>query len=351
MSYIDPPDKLLHHVDRLAELRAGVMPAPINIEVDLSNRCSLGCEGCHFGYTHTRGPLANSAKPAGVQEMGDLMDVHMAKRLLDEAYIMGVRSVTWTGGGEPTLHPNFDEIISYSMLPQGVYTNGCHISPARARLMRARMAWVYVSLDYANRFDYKLHKKADKFEDAITGIARLSDAHGEATIGVGFLLWRENWTQAHEMMQLAFTQGADYVQFRPMILHKLEAPGEIQEDTGWMEAIIPMLETLKKYPGVIVDVDRFKNYMNWQGHGYKTCWWSALQTVITPNGNLWTCVNRRGFDGDCIGNLDKDTLYNIWQEHQIKQVDHDCRVFCRGHIPNTVLDKVMSNSNPHNYFV
>ena len=351
MSYIDPPDKLLHHVDRLAELKAGAMPAPINLEIDLSNRCSLGCEGCHFGYTHTRGPLANSDKPIDVQAMGDLMDVHLAKRMLSEAYVMGVRSVTWTGGGEPTLHPQFDEIASWSLMPQGMYTNGCHISPARARLLRHKFAWVYVSLDYAERFDYKLYKKADKFEDAITGIARLADAPGEATIGVGFLLWRENWTQMHQMIDLAFAQGADYVQFRPMILHKLHSPGEIQEDTGWMDDLINDLRAISHHPGVIVDVDRFVNYRDWDGHGYPTCWWSALQTVITPNGKLWTCVNRRGFKGDEIGDLNTDTLYNIWQQHQVKQVDHDCRVMCRGHVPNTVLDKVMSNSNPHNYFV
>lgn len=34
----------------------GKTKAPVNVEIDLSNRCSHGCAWCHFAYTHTKGP-------------------------------------------------------------------------------------------------------------------------------------------------------------------------------------------------------------------------------------------------------------------------------------------------------
>ena len=64
-AYVDARGKLLQHMDRLAVIKTGGSPPPVNVEIDLSNRCSLGCEWCHFAYTHTRGPFKGKrAKPS-----------------------------------------------------------------------------------------------------------------------------------------------------------------------------------------------------------------------------------------------------------------------------------------------
>ena len=42
--YINPRSKLLQHIDRITALKFGAKQPPVNVEVDLSNRCSLGCE-------------------------------------------------------------------------------------------------------------------------------------------------------------------------------------------------------------------------------------------------------------------------------------------------------------------
>ena len=351
MSYIDPPGKLHYHADRILAIQRGEIVAPINIEIDLSNRCSLGCEGCHFAYTHSRGPLAHSVKPDGSVSTGDLMDTQLIKRVLMECVYAGVRSITWTGGGEPTLHPKFDEIIGYNPIPQGIYTNGVHIVSDRAELMKDKMTWVYISLDYADRAKYQLHKKTDAFDRVISGIKHLRTAQGNATIGIGFLLWKENWRDTAAMIHLGRDLGADYVQFRPMIWFDLNNPGVVAEDTAWMDELIPQLEYWKGAPDVIVDVDRFRNYQHWAGHNYPVCWWSRLQAVITPDGSLWTCVNRRGMDGDCLGNLHDEEFMSIWARHKEKEVDSRCRALCRGHIPNLTLNELAKPLRGHKLFV
>ncbi len=100
-TFIAPREKLFAHLDRLEQIQqTGSTVAPINVEIDLSNRCSLGCEWCHFAFTHTRGPLAGKvAKPQGAVPGGDLMDTQLAKRIVLQLYDAGVRSITWTGGG------------------------------------------------------------------------------------------------------------------------------------------------------------------------------------------------------------------------------------------------------------
>jgi len=113
LTYIAPREKLFGHMDRLHELASeGRTTAPVNVEIDLSNRCSLGCKWCHFAYVHTRGPLAGKlARPDDWTSGGDMMDSRFALQLVDQLEAAGVRSITWTGGGEPTLHPDFDDIV------------------------------------------------------------------------------------------------------------------------------------------------------------------------------------------------------------------------------------------------
>jgi GTP 3',8-cyclase len=350
VSYIDPGGKLLAHLPRLAMLQAGGVPDPINIEIDLSNRCSLGCEWCHFAYTHTRGPLKGKReKPEGAILGGDLMDTDLAFSILDQIAGRNI-SVTWTGGGEPTLHPDFDNVVRYAHergIEQAIYTHGGHLDTRHAFLRKA-LRFIYVSLDATNAEDYKRDKGVDRFWAVIQNLDRLANDMGDAVVGVGFLVTEKNWRKAGEAVDLAMSVRANYIQFRPTILYDMQHPTRVTESTDWMEEAIPYLDQVHKaHPGFVeIDLDRFTAYRDWDGHGYPTCWWSTLQTCITPNGKMWTCVNLREHPGAELGDLSVEGFDEIWGRRPVKQVDSGCRVLCRGHVANQALDKIMA---PHEH--
>ena len=354
MTYIAPQSKLMQHIDRLVQIRQGARPAPVNVEIDLSNRCSLGCEWCHFAYTHTRGPLKGKrAKPAGAVPGGDLMDTGLALRIVDELAQAGVRSIVWTGGGEPTLHPDFDLIVSHAAaigVEQGIYTNGTLISDERAELLKESMAWVYVSLDAADRETYKKLKGVDRFEAALAGVDRLVAAPGEAVIGLGFLVCRENADQIGGARYLANAHGADYVQYRPTILFDGGDQSRKADDTDWLDEALEELARFAQQPDVEVDLDRFRMYRDWDGHPYPTCFWTQLQSVVTPNGKVWRCVNKREHAAAELGDLSVESFAEIWSRSSAAQVDGDCRVMCRGHLPNLALNEIMAD-RPHEAFI
>jgi MoaA/NifB/PqqE/SkfB family radical SAM enzyme len=342
MTYIDPPTKVLQHLDRLAEIKAGNRPPPVNVEIDLSNRCSLGCEWCHFAYTHTRGPLAGKVdKPDGAVAGGDMMDFYLMHKILDQLESFGVRSIVWSGGGEPTLHPDFNYLIAYCKLDQGIYTHGGHINATRAGLMKQRMIWVYVSLDAHDAESYAKHKGVDRFDAACDGVRHLVAADGDATIGVGFMLTGDNYLYAPKMLAVGRGLGADFIQFRPAVIYDQQQPGKVGEFTGWSTGAAEWLKGIAKEPDVELDLERFRMYGDWLEHPYSTCWWSALSTVITPNGKVWTCCNKRERSHALMGDLTVDSFADIWNRTEPHKVNGECRVLCRGHIPNLTLDKIM----------
>lgn len=347
MNYINPRSKLFQHMPTLALIQQGRKPPPVNVEIDLSNRCSLGCSWCHFAYTHTKGPLVGKMdKPADAIPGGDLMDENLAYAIVEGLKTAGVKSITWTGGGEPTLHPKFDHIACHAYvngLDQGMYTHGGHIDQQRAATIKQRFTWVFVSLDECTPDSYKASKGVNRFQAACDGIRNLVEAKGDATIGVGFLIHAGNWQDIHAMVRLGHELGVNYVQFRPTVHFEQDEPGKsVETDTAWIRHAMGRLNAYKHDSFVIADRERFAMYADWQGHGYKTCNWSALQTVITPNGKVWRCTNKREHPSALLGDLSVESFETMWARSGGPcQVDSECRILCRGHIANLTLDGIM----------
>ena len=361
-NYISPKSKLYSHLDTIQAIKdyerdpVGLRPAPVNIEVDFSNRCDLHCQGCHFSYTHTRGPWAGNAdKPQDFIAGGDLMDYDLAISMIDQISTYGVKGLTITGGGEPTLHQRFDDIVAHAHdvgLDLGIYTHGGFIRGDRAAWMKRHFKWVYFSLDACTVESYKKYKGVNRFERVCDNISNLAALPGDATVGVGFLLGESNWHEIHDMVKLGRELGAGYVQFRPMVHFSQDAPGELVEDTSWVKSALGHLNVYANDKFVIADATRFQRYAGWTGHGYSTCFWAAIQTVITPNGKVWRCTNKREHPDALLGDLSLESFQTLWNRSGgACGVGAGCRVACRGDLSNQQLTPMMATDVAHANFV
>lgn len=333
------PDKVFAHLDRLQAWRTGARPAPVTIEWDLTGRCNLGCQGCHMAYTHARGPLAHTkAGPIGSTATGDLADPTLVIRALGEARAAGAKGVIWSGGGEPTLHPQFEQITNEAArlgFDQGMYTHGGHIGEGRAVFIRKHFSWVVVSLDRADEDSYRAYKGGGKagFTNACQGVRNLTG--GTCTVGVSFLLDESTWRSMPEYVRLANSLGASYTTFRPMVNFEQADPALPTDDRSWITEALPALRYAASLPDVVCDVERFLEYRDWQGRAYNTCMGIRLNTTITPDGRMWLCPNRRGFAGSELGDLNKQSFGEIWSLHPGQWTDFSqCRVMCRLHLVN-----------------
>ena len=113
--------------ERLADELSRGLDAPICLTWELTYGCNLSCVHC----------LSSS----GVRDPEELTTAE-AVGFVDELAAMQVFYVN-IGGGEPTLRPDFTELVEYAISRQvGVKfsTNGTTMTPARARR--------YAAMDY-----------------------------------------------------------------------------------------------------------------------------------------------------------------------------------------------------------
>jgi MoaA/NifB/PqqE/SkfB family radical SAM enzyme len=226
-------------------------------------------------------------EPADYESTGDLADLALVRRALAELYRTGVKAVVWSGGGEPTVHPAWVEIVALAAsygLEQGIYP---------------------------------------------------------AVVGVSFLLHAANWWRTDEMLDLTKRLGATYATFRPAIQTRALEPNMCDESREWITKALPTLVALAQEPCVELDVDRYLAYRDWKGHDYDACLGIRLTTTITPDGRVWVCPQRRGIAGSCLGDLRIESFDEIWARHPGRWTDFgQCRVMCRMHLVNQVLATV-----------
>lgn len=357
MSYISPRTKAFSHLDRLAGWQAGQQPAPVTVEWDLSNACSLKCAGCHFAHTHVKGPwsAADTAKPEGYTHTGRFADAPLVFKGLTEMADAGVKAIVWSGGGEPTLHPEWPAIVAYAGacgLAQGMYSLGGHLSDEQAQIVGEHLSWIVVSLDAERPDLYAIEKGVPqtRWHDACAGVRRLSAQSG-LVVGVSFLLHQQNYMRVHAMRDLARALGATYVTFRPTVNTSPAEPSVITSDRAWIDHALKPLSVLAQDPFVEVDLQRFRDYRGWTGHGYSTCYGVRLVTMVTPDGRVWLCPNRRGVAGSEIGDLSRESFADVWAKHPGRyQVDGGCRAMCRLHLVNQSLTAAFTPQH-HEAFV
>lgn len=347
MTYIDPRAKVLVHRDRIVGWDRGETPFPVTVEWDLSNRCTLGCQDCHFAHTHVKGPWASKFRvlPMAYDGTGDLADTALVLRTLDElAHADGVRSIVWSGGGEPTTHPDWLAIVEYAAVlgfEQGMYTLGGLLTDEAAARLAKVASWVVVSLDATDAETYAAEKgvPASRFTAACHGVTALI-GH-KATVGVSFLLHGQNYHRADDMLALARSLGATYTTFRPAIRTSPDAPSVPTDDRRWVSVALDKhfptaLRRMADEPDVEIDLDRFRSYAHWSGHGYASCEGIQLNTTITPDGRVWICPQRRGMTA--LGDLRMESFSTLWARHPRRfAVDAGCRVQCRLHPVNEAL--------------
>lgn len=103
--------KLLHHLPELQAFQEGKQVVPPMFHMSICNPCNLTCSFCCY---------------AG-RVMKEILPVDKAKKAIDSFAALGTKGLELTGGGEPTLHRQFDDIVAHAHdtgLKIGVCTNG-----------------------------------------------------------------------------------------------------------------------------------------------------------------------------------------------------------------------------------
>lgn len=362
MTQVHPfqPLKLLRHADRVETMLRGLTVYPVSVEFDLSNKCPHDCPMCSFGTSKSQGYR---------QQAWVTFPAPRAHALLDEFAALGVQSVTFTGGGEPLIHPDAASLFAHAAavgLQYGLVTNGVLLVEKVRDVVAESATFVRVSLDAGTEATHLVTHgiQQPQFERVLANLRALRLRAPALTIGASFCVQPANVQEVLTAAQRVKDAGGSYLELRPTY------PTEWRGD-GWSGALSKrQMQTaaaqahaaraLHDGDGfqVIGLEDRFQAIAPDETYekGYAQCHIGPLTTIVGADGRLWHCCVQRGIEGFSYGSVLPNTPFkDVWDTEQHRrmraEIDVEKCPRCRYDNYNRLIEGAFLRDGMHAAFV
>ena len=291
---LDPQAKLLRHGGRVKQWVDGGMSRPILVEISPTGYCNASCPWCFFKDNTS----------------SESIDSEVMFDTIEDLPKLAVRAINWSGGGEPTLHPDFEKFVFYANrcgLKQGLFTNSYNHIP-----LQKNFDWIRISLTETG------YEKITRPEVPFGICLNQIESQTEQDI-------RRLCLDAKEF-------GAEYFQVRPALIGSfLEQP----------KLVTP--NYLKEYntDSFCVHVTDYKYTEAVKPKYYDKCYGYHFCPSIDWKGNLSACMYLSHEEGYMFGNLNNQSLLDIWASipESVEVIDR-CQNCCKNHSINALLYRV-----------
>jgi len=286
--------------------------SPISINLDLTSACNYSCPFC------VDSRLINAGKFLALEDI---------KKLIDTLYSHGLLSVILIGGGEPTLHPDFEavvETIKSKGIQIGIATNGSRLEKVEAVADRFKEKdWVRISIDAAKEETFKeLHHPRTKLtlRQILDKAKKIKEKNPRVSLGYSYVIVWEgleidgktlspNIQEMPMAAELARKFSFDYISFKPCLVRGEESQREtLLQDVGpskESEIAIEIKIQLKRAREIaggnvkLIESSNLKAMLNQETERIKTqpkrCHMQFFRTVVSPFG-IYHCPAFRGVE-------------------------------------------------------
>jgi MoaA/NifB/PqqE/SkfB family radical SAM enzyme len=243
----------------------------------------------------------------------------------------GVKGVILTGGGEPTISPDFDKITDFleqNSIPYGINTN--------FNLFKAiKPNYLKISLDGYDRESYQKARGVDRYDIVLTNIKeylkyRRMSKPGTFKTSVGIQTVATSVVDAVRFYEAHKELDVDYFNIRPME----STCGKYYQDAHASNERIAILSYLQD----IHEKDS-RVCINYKWYEVRTqfdkCYANFSQIAINENSEVMYCCHK---PYEIIGRLDDK---DIWEKRERFQTNMQmCDVPCRLTAPNNFIQSL-----------
>lgn len=304
--------------DRLRDLREDGRCVPAQIQLILSDLCNHNCSFCAYrweGYDSNQ--LFGEATESGVNNNPNRkMPTEKAKEILQDAADMGVLAIQFTGGGEPTVHPDHIEIFRFALdlgLKCGLVTNGCRLREGWDEVL-PRFEWIRISVDAGTADTYaKIREvKPSAYTKMLANMQFLSEKAVDTAVSASYIITRENHEELEKATENVLLSGAESIRFGAVF----NPDDEAYYDGIDLDAIRHQIARCSEIYGDRIGViDMFDQRVQDSGGrpNYSRCWYQHLNPYIGADLNVYRCCNTAYNHRGQIANLSTMGFRQAWK--------------------------------------
>lgn len=279
------------------------------------------------------------------------------KEVLNDLKEIGVKAVTYSGGGEPLMHPGIVQVLDYTQalgIDLSIITNGQSLTGERARALR-HAKWVRVSVDYNDAKQFSAHRNMPEhlFEAILKNLKAFSEQKSpDCDLFVNYIVHKGNYEGLVEAAQLFKEHGAENVRFSPMwtpgfkVYHALiQFPVEKQ---------LRQIQKMCDEKFTVNTTYDLTSSANTSHRSYHKCLFTQVVPVVAADANVYACHNKAYDEKGKIGSIANKRFKDLWFSDEAKTffdtLDpiRDCQHQCANDGKNLLMHQIM-NAAGDNY--
>lgn len=346
--------KIFAHAQALNDISEGKRIAPIYVRVKPTNYCNHRCYYC--SYADNELGLRDSVNRQ------DQISWEKMQEIISDMAEMGVKAVTFSGGGEPLVYPYIVEAMQRILdagIDLSIITNGQLLKDERAQVL-AKAKWVRISFDSANAETYAKVRQLPlhAFDEVCDNIRRFSEIkRDDCELGVNFVINHENADQVYDMAQLVKGLGVNHIKYTARVTKDL-----FEYHEPFKEKVIEQIHRAKSE----LEEEGFRVINKYEGdfdsalvfhRCYDKCYINNIFTVIAADSKVYFCHDKAYVKEGVVGDLRDQSFKDLWfSEETIKRYQEfapmkECNHHCVYDDRNELLNTFYSLDRNHVNFI
>ena len=346
--------KFLRFRDQLEALENGHVAPPVHVRIKPMNPCDHDCWYCAYHDENLQ--LGN------LMEYKDRLPREKMMEIADDLAEMGVKAVTFSGGGEPLIYPHIAEAVNRlgkSGIKLATLTNGSHLHEDIAEAFARYGTWVRVSIDGWDAESYaKIRKvKLTEFDMVINNMRNFANLNSSCVLGINYVIDNQNYGHVLEFAKLMKDAGVNHMKIMGVLVSN-EGRESNQYHDAFRETVYDQIEQVK----ILEDekfkiIDHYHEFPERFDKEYQTCPSMQFLTIIGADSKVYSCHDKAYTELGLLGSIENRRFKDFWysEENKKRQKEinpsKDCQHHCAEHSRNLMLHEYMSVDQGHMEFV
>ena len=324
--------KIFHFKEKIDSLPLSVKQIlpPIHVRIKPTNICNHNCSYCAYRSDHLQ--LGKD------MNLKDSIPKEKMFEIIDDLEDMGVKAITFSGGGEPFCYPHFLETLeklSQTNIKFAALTNGSRLDGHIAEIFAENGTWIRISIEGWDGHSYAYYRNTSthEFEKVIKNINNFMKIKGKCYLGVNIVVDHKNLNQIFNLTKTLKDSGVDSVKISPCIISN-----DGKENNEYHSSIFNKVKLqLEKIKTSLMDdsfefFDSYHSQLETFTKKYSWCPYIQILPVIAADCNVYSCHDKAyNLENGLIASIKNERFKDVWFSSKDNFFKIDPRVNCNHH--------------------
>lgn len=304
--------------------------SPIHIRIKPTNACAHNCRYCAY--------RVDNLQLGRDMNLRDRIPKEKMMEIVDDMEEMGVKSVTFSGGGDPFYYPYLLETVKRLLSTKIKFaslTNGARLSGEVAEIFAFHATWLRVSIDGWDDQSYSSYRKVQvgEFTKVMKNMESFKKLGGPCYLGVSVIVDQQNAGHLHEFIGRLREIGVDSVKISPCIVSN-----DGRENNAYHQPVFSLVKENAQRAMADFSDDRFEIFDSYHAlddkfkKSYTWCPYLQILPVIGADLNIYPCQDKAyNLEEGLVGSIRDQRFKDFWFSDKSNFFKINPSVVCNHH--------------------